>query len=152
METLRPSREWEILRQPFEACFTKPTYQLLRAFVWALAHLDQRLWITQVILTAGLQRHWTGLPRFLSRAGWSVEAVRQELLALCLPRCLDAKQRLLVGLDDTVAAKTGRHFAGAGLQHDPMNRAPPQRLSWGHCFVCLALLAQAVPNHDGALF
>src|SRR3989442_13965846 len=33
-----------------------------------------------------------------------------------------------------------------------MNRQHPKKLSHGHCFVCLALLAEQIPGHFVALF
>jgi hypothetical protein len=60
-----PSPEWEALLAPFQSLFTRPGYRYFCAFVLALAHLDRRLWVTQVILACLVDRHFT---RFYRRA------------------------------------------------------------------------------------
>ena len=148
----RPSPEWEVLLEPFQSLFTKPGFRYFRVFVFVFAHLDGRLWVTQVILSSLLERHFTNFYRFLASPAWSPEAVAQKLARLCLPYCLQEGNRLLVALDDTVARKSGTHFDSLGVHHEPMNKAHPKRLSVGHCFVCLALLGQPVVGHWVALF
>ena len=151
METLQASPEWKVLLDPFQSLFTKPGYRLFCAFVMALAHLDRRLCVTQVVLSSGLERHFTCFHKFLSRARWSEKAVRQKLFELCLSRCVE-NGRLFAELDDTVCKKHGRKFESLGIHHDPMNRDHPRQLSRGHCFVCLALIGKPIVNHCVALF
>ena len=152
----RPTPDWEVLLSPFESCFTRPGYRYFCAFVLVFAHLDGRLWVTQVVLSglpALVERHFTSFYRFLKEGAWSVEAVRQQMWKLCLSRCgTDARGRTFTAIDDTVAAKSGKHFEGLGVHHDPMNKAHPKRLSSGHCFVCLAALGQQSAGHFVALF
>jgi hypothetical protein len=149
---LRLSPDWEVLLEPFQSLFTKPGFRYFRVFVFVFAHLDARLWVTQVILAGLLRRHYTNFYRFLEMRSFSLASVRQALAMLCAPVCLQPGQRLFTVLDDTVAAKWGHHFERAGYHHDPMNRAHPKHVSWGHCFVCLALLAQQRTDHWVALF
>ncbi len=148
---MRPSPEWKVLLGPFESLFTKPGYRYFCAFVFVFAHIDQRLWVTQVVLSQLVDRHFTSFYRFLREGVWSVEALRQQMWLLCLSRCVEGG-RLFAALDDTVAAKWGKHFEALGVHHDPMNRQHPKRLSRGHCFVCLAALAQQGMEHFVALF
>lgn len=152
MQQLRPSPEWDILLAPFESLFTKSGYRYFRAFVLAFAHLDRRLWVTQVVLQSGLARGFPCFYQFLDRAAWCVSKVRRKLFVLCLAVCVDEEGRLLEAVDDTVCAKSGRHFEGLGVHHDPMNRQHPKKLSRGHCFVCLALLGETLKDHFVALF
>lgn len=149
---MRPSPQWTVLLEPFESLFTKPGYRYFCAFVFVFAHMDQRLWVTQVVLSGLVDRHFTSFYRFLKQGVWSTEAVRQQVWNLCLWRCVDASGRIFAALDDTVAAKLGKHFDALGVHHDPMNRQHPKRLSSGHCFVCLAALAQQGGEHFVALF
>jgi hypothetical protein len=146
------SPDWQVLLEGFRPLFTRPGYRYFCAFVLVFAHLDRRLWVTQVILARGLQRHFTSYYRFLREGAWSLAAVRQQLWALCWERCLAVGGRLFLALDDTVCAKWGRRFAGLGWHHDPMNRQHPRRLSHGHCWVCLAALAEPSRGHWVALF
>jgi hypothetical protein len=148
--TLPP--EWEVLLAPFQSLFTKPGFRYFCAFVFVFAHLDRRLWVTQVILSGLLERHWTNFYRFLDSPAWSPKNVREKVFALGQAVAMQPGGRLLVAVDDTVARKTGQHFDGAGWHHDPMHQAHPKRLSYGHCFVCLALLAQPQAGQWVALF
>jgi hypothetical protein len=147
-----PSPEWEVLLEPFRPLFTKPGFRYFCAFVWVLAHLDRRLWVTQVILSRRVDRHFTSFYRFLREGAWSLVAVRQQLWALCQPHCLGAGGRCFVAADDTVCPKFGKRFFGLGWPHDPMNRQHPKHLSHGHCLVCLAGLAEQTSDHFVALF
>lgn len=151
--TLRSSPEWEVLLAPFRPLFTAPGYRCFCAFVLAFAHLDGRLHVTQVLLTGLLDgRHFTCAYRFLREGAWSVAAVRKQLWTLCRDRCAQAGGRFFVAIDDTVSAKFGKRFAWLGWHHDPMNRQHPKKLTHGHCFVCLAGLAEQRPAHFVALF
>jgi hypothetical protein len=148
----RPSPEWEVLLEPFRPLFTKPGYRYFCAFVLVLAHLDRRLWVTQVILSRLVDRHFTSFYRFLREGHWSLAAVRQQVWMLCRPRCQRAGGRCFAVLDDTVCPKYGKRFFGLGWHHDPMSRQHPRRLSHGHSFVCLAGLAEQTRDHFVALF
>jgi hypothetical protein len=150
---MHPSPEWEVLLEPFRPLFTRAGFGYFRAFVLAFAHLDRRLWVTQVILAGLVEgRHFTNFYRFLRVGVWSVAAVRQKVWHLCRARCVGEGGRCFVGIDDTVAKKTGQEFDDLGWHHDPMNRAHPKKLTHGHCFVCMAGLAEQTRGHYVALF
>ena len=152
MNSLQPSPDWEVLLKPFQSLFTKPGFRYFRAFVVVFAHLDGRLWVTQVVLSNLLCRHFTNFYRFLGSKAWSPKDVARQVWTQCLPYCLQDDKRLLVAIDDTVAQKSGKHFDSLGVHHDPMNKQHPKGLSGGHCFVCLAALAQQGTGHWIALF
>jgi hypothetical protein len=147
-----PSPEWQVLLEPFRSLFSKPGYRYFCAFVLVFAHLDRRLWVTHVILAGFVDRHFTSFYRFLREGAWSVAQVRQQVWVVCRERCVGEAGRLFVGVDDTVAAKSGRTFDGLGWHHDPMNRQHPKHLTHGHCFVCLAGLAEQTTDHFVSLF
>jgi hypothetical protein len=148
-----PSPEWEVLLEPFRDLFTKPGYRHFCAFVLAFAHLDRRLHVTAVLLSGwALERHFTTLYRFLREGVWDLAAVRRRVWEVCQSRAVAARKRVFFAVDDTVCAKLGRLFAWLGWHHDPMNRQHPKHLSHGHCWVCLALLAEQRPGHVVALF
>lgn len=151
MNALQPSPEWEVLFEPFRSLFSKAGFRYFRVFVFVLAHLDGRLWVTKVILSNLLGRHFTNFYRFLESKTWTTEKVARQVWAMCQPVAQQQK-RLFVALDDTVSQKAGRHFDGLGVHHDPMNKQHPKGLSRGHCFVCLAALAQQGCGHFVALF
>lgn len=147
-----PSPEWEVLLAPFESCFTRPGYRYFCAFVKAFAHLDGRLFVTQVILSGYVGRHFTSYYRFLGEGVWSIEGVVFVLWKLVCAACITPTGHLFVAIDDTVCRKRGPKFFGVGFHHDPMNRDHPKKLSRGHCFVCLAALGQQGASHVAALF
>ena len=151
MNALQPSPEWEVLLEPFQSLFTKAGFRYFRVFVFVFAHLDGRLWVTKVILSHLLRRHFTNFYRFLQSKTWSTQKVARQLWKRCQP-CAQKHKRLFLAIDDTVAQKTGRHFDGLGVHHDPMNKQHPKALSRGHCFVCLAALAEQGCGHFVALF
>ena len=151
MNALQPSPEWEVLLQPFQSLFTKAGFRYFRVFVFVFAHLDGRLWVTKVILSHLLGRHFTNFYRFLESKTWTTQKVARQLFKMC-PPCTQQDKRLFLAIDDTVAQKTGRHFDGLGVHHDPMNKQHPRSLSQGHCFVCLAALAEQGCGHSVALF
>jgi hypothetical protein len=148
-----PSPEWEVLLEPFRDLFTRPGYRHFCAFVIAFAHLDRRLHVTAVILSGWApERHFTSIYRFLREGRWDVEALRRRLWQVCWERGVTSGRRIFFAVDDTVCAKIGKGFAWLGWHHDPMNRQHPKHLSHGHCWVCLALLAEQIPGHWVALF
>lgn len=149
---MAPSPTWQVLLEPFRPLFTRAGYRYFCAFVCVFAHLDRRLWVTQVVLSGLIDRHFTSFYRFLSHGAWSVAAGRQKLWTLCRPACEGADRRVYVAVDDTVCPKFGQHFSGLGWHHDPVNRQHPRQLSHGHCWVCLAGLAEQTRDHFVALF
>jgi hypothetical protein len=97
-------------------------------------------------------RHFTNFYRFLQSKAWSPAEVARQVWKRCEPYALQEGNRLFAAIDDTVAQKSGKHFESLGVHHDPMNKQHPKRLSRGHCFVCLAALAQQGIGHWVALF
>jgi hypothetical protein len=146
------SPDWEVLLEPFQSLFSKPGFRYFCVFVRVLAHLDGRLWVTWGILSGLLARHWTNFYRFLRSPAWGTTEVAQRLFTLCLLVCQKADERVFVAVDDTVCQKQGKHFAGLGVHHDPMNKHSARHLWHGHCFVCLALLARQAGQQTVALF
>lgn len=150
-----PSPEWAALLEPLQPYFTQPGFRYFRAFVIILAQIDGRLWVTHVVLSGLVDRHFTSYYRFLKEGAWSLTEVGQAIATLALRECWSkdtSPRRIFAAVDDTVAAKFGKHFADLGVHHDPMNRDHPRRLSSGHCFVCLALIAEQAQEHYAALF
>ena len=148
------SPEWDILLEPFASCFTRPGYRYFRAFVLVFAHLDGRLWVTQVALSDLIYRHFTSFYRFLREGAWKTEEVVERLWQQCGTVCTQAEGRVFVAIDDTVCRKRGERFFGLGFHHDPMNTDHEKHLSRGQCFVCLAALGFVGPegSHAVALF
>ena len=148
----KASPDWNILLDPFQSLFSKPGFRYFCVFVRVFAHLDGRLWVTRVVLSRLLARHWTNFYRFLRSSAWDAAAVSRQVFALCLPVCKDQAERVFVALDDTVCRKYGKKFEYPGFHYDPMNHDSPHHLSYGHCWVALAALAQHTGQQAVALF
>lgn len=156
---MTPSPEWNELLKPLRPYFTQPGFCLFTAFVLVCAQLDRRLLVTHVAFSGLVERHFTCFYRFLREESWSAQNVGQRLASMVVEKCFkkpDDKKvgptRVFAAIDDTVAAKYGKHFDDLGIHHDPMNRDNPKRLSRGHCFVCLALIAEQAKDHFVAMF
>ena len=150
--TQKASPDWSVLLAPFQSLFSKPGFRYFCAFVRVFAHLDGRLWVTSVVLSRLLERHWTNFYCFLRSTTWDTAAVSRQVFALCVPVCKDEGGRVFVAIDDTVCRKHGQHFESAGVHYDPMNRDQPHHLSHGHCWIALAGLAQQTGQKAVALF
>jgi len=158
-----PPPEWNALLEPFRPYFTQHGFRFFTAFIIVCSQIDRRLHVTHVAFSGLVRCHYTRFYAFLKNGSWSVADVGQTLALMVLHTCCltagDGRdgarlqpKRIFAAIDDTVAAKYGKHFDGLGIHHDPMNRANPKRLSAGHCFVCLALIAEQTKNHFVALF
>lgn len=151
MSGLSVSPGWKVRLEAFRSLFTQPGFRHFSAFMLVLAHTDGRLWVTSVVLSGLLDRHFSRFYAFLKEGAWSVSEVRKRLFVECLACCV-RDGRLFGAVDDTVCAKSGRKFEGLGVHHDPMNRQHPRSLSRGHCLVCLAVLGEPIAQQFVALF
>ena len=122
---IQASPDWNVLLEPFQSLFTKPGFRYFCAFVRVFAHLDGRLWVTSVVLSGLLERHWTNFYRFLRSGAWGIAEVSRQVFALCLPVCKDEAERVFVAIDDTVCRKHGKKFDNLGVHYDPMNHDSP---------------------------
>lgn len=152
-----PSPDWTDLLKPFQPYFTQPGFRLFTALILVCAQIDRRLLVSHVAMSGMVGRSISAFYRFLKEGSWSVCDIGQVLASMiinqCCPKSEDSgQQRVFVAIDDTVAPKFGKDFEGLGVHHDPMNRANPKRLSRGHCFVCLAFIAEQTKDHFVAMF
>jgi hypothetical protein len=133
------------LFRTFRVCFTAPGF---RHFVplltgWLLVrgpHTISR--VLQVARRLGRSAHHASRYRFLSHGRWSVDAVGRATLELFRPWL---PQRVLVIVDDTLCAKSGRQLFGVGIHHDATLSTymrDGRRIDVcrpGHCWVVLAV-------------
>jgi hypothetical protein len=62
-------------------------------------------------------KHFSALYRFFSRAVWDPDALGKVLFGLVLG---SAGEAVLAVVDDTLCRRSGPHFWGAGMHHDPL--------------------------------
>ncbi len=72
------SPDWNVLLAPFQSLFSKAGFRYFCAFVRVFAHLDDRLWVTQVIPAKHLERHWTNYCPFLHSPAWEVTKTQSQ--------------------------------------------------------------------------
>jgi len=137
MEEIVPS--FAVLLQGFSPCFTQPSWTsfvvLMRGWVLCLG----RRTITQVIQAGGglSSKHFSSYHRFFSLGQWSLDEVSHGLVQLIKPLLGPV---VLLGVDDTLTRKSGRHIWGAGMHHDPLRSTRQKAVfSFGHNWVVLSL-------------
>ncbi len=102
---------------------------LFRSSVWGYAQVllqgailaPGKRTVTAVLYIVGLgnEKHFQNYHRVLNRARWSSRAASQVLLGL-LVRAFAPSGPLLVGLDDTIERRWGKHIAARGIYRDPV--------------------------------
>jgi hypothetical protein len=133
------------LFRTFEVCFTVPGFRHFVPLVtgWLLTrgpHTISR--VLQVARRLGRSGHHASAYRFLSHGRWSLDAVGRATLGL-FRRWLP--ERVLVIVDDTLCAKSGRQLFGVGIHHDATRSTylrDGRRIDVcrpGHCWVALAV-------------
>src|SRR5436190_7634945 len=103
------------------SCFTAPTFATLCHLVTGVLCADGRRTVTGMWSAAGLagKVHWSRAHRFFSRAVWDVDKV-----GVCLARALvacfvPAGRALVVAVDDSLFARSGKKIFGVAWQHGP---------------------------------
>jgi hypothetical protein len=136
---------WDALCQLLSAAFTRPT---LITFVhiatgWMLCRSKPT--VTSLICTIGSSllshaaRHWTVYEKFFYRAAWSpVELSRLLLVRVVVPlidHCAIASE-IDLDIDDTTAARCGKHVAWAGYFKDAsISNTTRAVVHWAHNWV-----------------
>lgn len=138
-----PSALHELVER-FRPCFTGPGFRHFARLVtaWVVvegAHTISRL--LPIVRRFGLKRHHAAVYRFFSLGRWSITDVGHVVFDLLRPLL---GSRVVVIVDDTLCAKTGRQMFGTGIHHDAARSAyrPGRRidvLTFGHVWVVLAV-------------
>lgn len=122
--------------------FTAPSFANFVVLIAGFAHALGGHRITDAIRAAGpaAAKHYTTYYRFFSHARWSLDELGFALLELIV-QLLDLEEIELV-LDDTLAHRTGKKVALAGMHADPLLKKKSRGrlfVSYGHVFVVLAV-------------
>lgn len=138
-----PSALRELLAS-FEPCFTRPGFRHFSRLIvaWVLVsgtHTIARL--LPIAQRLGLRRHHASVYRFLSMGRWSISAVGRKVFDLLAPLL---SPQVVVIVDDTLCAKSGRQLFGTGIHHDGARSVSGlgrrmEVLTFGHQWVVLAV-------------
>jgi len=129
------------LLQPLAAVMTAPTFRNLVTIIagWVFA---PRRTVTGMIVAAqavGRKHHGT-FHRLFAHASWSLDDLGLAVFKLIGPYLGD---RVMLGLDDTLARKRGLKMFGVGMHHDPMLSTRKTALTnWGHSWVVLSVIVR----------
>jgi len=129
--------------------FTEPTAEVWRqiALGWVLRRGPAT--VTGIFRTLGrlADRHWTVYQKFFYRARWSLDALSGALLRyVVLPMILESGRTheatgspvADLAIDDTTAARYGRHVAHAGWFKDASATGPATKgtvIHWAHNWI-----------------
>ena len=153
MDTAFLVSAWSDLVQQLCCVFTLPTARTWQqiALGWVLQRGPAT--VTGIFRTLGklADRHWTVYHKFFYCAAWSLEALSTALLTrIVLPMILEsglsdaATGRPVVdlNLDDTTAARYGKHVAHAGWFKDASASGPATKgtvIHWAHNWIVGAI-------------
>lgn len=138
---------FQVIFSSFAVVFTTPSFEnfVTLATGWMLS--TGRHTISGVLRSGsapGRNKHFSSLYRFFSRAVWDTDVLGEVLFHLLLP--LSGKQ-VLAAVDDTLCRRSGPHFWGAGMHHDPLRSTYGRgtsasrwfAMAFGHNWVVLAV-------------
>lgn len=122
--------------------FTGPSFANLVVLVAGFVHALGGHRITDALRAAGpvAAKHYTTYYRFFSHARWSLDELGITLIELIV-ELLGLEDVELV-LDDTLAHRTGKKVALAGMHADPLLKKKSRGrlfVSYGHVFVVLSV-------------
>ena len=123
------------------SCFTAPTFATLCSLVTGVLCADGRRTVTGMWSAAGLagRIHWSRAHRFFSRAVWDADKAGVCLARAVVACFVPAGQALVVAVDDSLFARSGKKIFGAAWQHDGSARGR-DGLGRGNCFVIAAIV------------
>ena len=99
--------------------------------------------VTQSLVETDVARrvHHERFHRFFSRGAWSPDKIGRLLFERICTRLLDANARIVIALDDTLAAKKGATVWGIGSHLDAVRSTKHLRVfCFGHVWVVLSLV------------
>lgn len=127
----------------FQPLFTNPTWQHAQILLLGALLARGKRTVTACLRVVGLgaEPHFQNYHRVLSRASWSGLRAAQILLGLLVAL---VPGTLVIGADDTIERRRGRHIKGVGCYRDPVASTQQQvvkcfGLKWLSLMVLLRL-------------
>lgn len=149
---------WETLCQLLSPAFTRPTFITFLHIVTGWVLCRSRPTVTNLICTIGSSllshaaRHWTVYEKFFYRAAWSLPEISGLLLTRVVVPLIDrcaAGLQIDLDIDDTTAARCGKHVAWAGYFKDAsISNTTRTVVHWAHNWVigCVAMRDKRWPR------
>lgn len=140
---LHVPRSLDALMSLLAPCFTQPTFQTFRALVVGFLGRVGDHTVTGMLLGARLGGVWhhSRAHDFFARARWSVDEAGLRLLDFVISVFVAADAPLLLAVDGSIFARSGRQVHGAVWHHDA--HAPGgARSRFGNCWVVVGLVVQ----------
>jgi hypothetical protein len=126
----------------FAGAFTEPSFRSFQQLLVGWILCTARHTVTGVLRAAGATdfKHDTSFHRFFRTARWEPDTVGL-LLVQMVAEMLDANERIVTPLDDTLARHTGKHISAASMHHDPLLSTRTKAVfHFGHVWVVLSIV------------
>ena len=145
---------------PFQALFTRPTWQNLLVLVAGSILAPGRRTVTSALSIMGLREKttFTNFHRVLNRNRWSGRASARCLLTL-LVTALVRNGPVVIGVDETIERRWGAKIKARGIYRDPLQPRPFRQGQWSALDQCHGAcsdpvgrsgLGAALPHRPGA--
>ena len=130
---------------PFEALFTRPTWQNLLVLLTGTILAPGRRTVTSALSILDLREvtGFTNYHRVLNRNRWPTRAAAQQLLQLLL-RTFVPSGPVIIGIDETIERRWGPKIKARGIYRDPV------RSSRGHLVKASGLRWHRSPGPVGS--
>ena len=124
-------------------CFTQPTLQTFRALLVGFVGRVGERTVTGMLQAARLGGVWHHLRAhdFFARARWCPDEIGLRLLDFLVSVFVDRDGPLLLAVDGSIFARSGRKVHGAVWHHDA-HAAGGARARYGNCWVVVGLVVR----------
>lgn len=128
----------------FQPLFTKPVWEHAKVLLLGALLARGTRTVTACLRAVGLseEKHFQNYHRVLNRARWSVWQASRILFGLLLV-LVPAPGAIVIGADDTIERRRGRHINGIGCYRDPVRSSQKYVVKcFGLKWLCLMLLVK----------
>jgi hypothetical protein len=128
----------------FQPLFTKPVWEQSQVLLLGALLARGTRTVTACLRAVGLsaEKHFQNYHRVLNRARWSVWQASRILFGLLLV-LVPAPGAIVIGADDTIERRCGRHINGVGCYRDPVRSSQKYVVKcFGLKWLCLMLLVK----------
>ena len=162
MDTFFPALLLSILAE-FRQCFTKPSYEYFRAYIWAMMINDSSKCLTNIADSCFfLGKHLSSFARFLAENKWDSSKVKKKMVEILLNRFSELfiiNGAFLGVVDTTLVAKASKKMFGVQKWHPSSGTAEKMNGVFGHHwgiiglvlrhpirYICFPIIARLIPG------